>query len=131
MITNQELFNRVSIFLRTTGNPYGGNYASRGWGWVNESNPCERCALGSLVAGNTENEVVTNLRELLNLPENVGIWQDHKTGQILNTLHATLATLFENGSFIVNDKELLEIALENIAKEFNVIYTAPKVEVVS
>ena len=109
----QEFYNKVCDSLRTYGNPYGSQY-SREWGWVNENNPRERCAIAQFIPGETDKQVVRNLRKTLNLTSN----ELEECALVLDII-----TIYDSYSCVVNNKEALELTLMRLADTHNLKYS--------
>lgn len=109
----QEFYNKVCDSLRETGNPYGSQY-SRGWGWVNEQNPKERCAIARFIPGETDKQVVRNLRKVLGLSNT----ELEECGLVIDII-----TVFDSYSCVVNNKEALELTLKRLADTHKLQYS--------
>lgn len=121
----QEFYNNVSHSLRTYGNPYGGQY-QRGWNWVNNNNPNERCAIAKFIKGNNDFEVMENLAKYFGVKSKFHVLDE-------NPLIFEIINLFDYYSCEINNKERLEYHLKHWADKYNLQYTptTDKYEVIS
>ncbi len=113
----QEFFNSACNSLRTYGNPYGGR-GDRGWGWINPSNPNERCAVARFIPGDCTYTIYDNLRNYFNLESRDDLFKI----QVLEDIIA----LFDSYATLCNDKVWLEEALVNIANKNKLQYFLPE-----
>lgn len=110
MFSDQQLYNLACDSLRTYGNPYG-SLQSRGWSWINENDPTQRCAIGKFIGGCKQIEVKNNL--LLQM-ENPSTSCDSLVGMI--------TFLFDHYPSVCNNKSELEHHLKGIADTFKLEY---------
>jgi len=120
ILTQQEIFNKASSYLRTYGNPFG-SQISRGWGWVNPKNPKDRCAIASFIKGNTQTEVVNNLKLACDIEDKSDIFDKFP-------IIGALVFVFDLESDLCNDKLKLENKLQELAASFNLKYTSPTIK---
>jgi hypothetical protein len=114
----QEFYNNVCTSLRTYGNQYGKGY-SRGWKWVDDSNPNNRCAIARFIKGNNDTEVVDNIITALELGPDAYLFA--------NELVCDVVSLFDNHPDTINNKHSLECALRDMAYDHHLVYNSVQV----
>jgi len=116
MLTQQQLFNKACDSLRNYGSPYGSNM-QRGWGFCNPDDTNERCALARFINGTNDVEIVSNLAKELGFTE-------HTKNLVYNVpVVYEVMMLFDHYSIVVNNPDLLENALKQIADRCQLNYS--------
>jgi hypothetical protein len=113
-MNKQQFYNQVCQSLRSYGNPYGSTEA-RGWGWMNDNNPNERCAIARFIGGCTESQVVRNLRKELGLEKG-----EEYPQIVLDIVH-----FFDYAPLSCNRKDSLEQELKSLADKHKLEYKEP------
>lgn len=120
----QNMFDRVVGHLRAQGNPWG-DFSERGWSFINNEDPCQRCAKGVLFTGVTDSKAVMNKYNVFSLVDDILKEWNVPVTELNKNLLDSLENIFEH-----HPQDSWEIRFKALAERHQLEYkpyTAPEV----